>query len=149
MQEDINIINTYSVSIDASVLISAIGVKDVFTPSSRKFFSQLSNKQRVIISIVAAAETLVVLSRQKAASGDKTLDYLEQFQIVPLDLPHLKEIFSVFPNRKLKTSDFLIAATAVLHQTILVTWDKQLLSPANTICQTMTPSQYIEECTTK
>lgn len=146
MKEDTDINKIDSVSIDASVLISSIGIKDVFTPDSRKLFTQLTSKQRVVISIVAAAETMVVLSRQKATSGAKTLDYLKQFQIVPLDMSSLKE-FSKFFDRNLKTSDFLIATTAALHRAILVTWDKQLLSPANRICKTITPAQFISRST--
>lgn len=140
MQEDINLT---PISIDASVFISAIGVKDIFSPDSRSFFTCLSPRQPVILPILVVAETVVTLSRQKADSGNKAFTYLERFDIVHLDMPYLKKIISSSSGKKLKTSDFIIAATAKLYKATLITWDKQLLSSANTICKAITPKQFV------
>ena len=65
-------------------------------------------------------------------------------QIIPIDLEFIRVIYPLFKKTTLKTSDALLVAVAALHETTLISWDKQLLKEAMHVVPAMTPTEYLE-----
>ena len=130
--------------IDSSVFLSAFWSKDVFTEASETFFRRIPTDALVILPSLVIAEVLVNVAKQNPLGIKEALAYLSHFRVVDLTLPFLHAIIGGMINvQALKTSDFIIAATAKLHQATLITWDKRLLAADGLLCPIMKPSDYI------
>lgn len=61
-----------------------------------------------------------------------------------MDINFVEKIFDSMPKFSLKTPDAVIVSTAILYQSILISWDKKLLSEAKTQrIPGFTPTEYI------
>lgn len=130
------------ICIDSSVFISSLGDEDIYSDISRKFFKKLTS-ERIIIPTLVVAEVINILNKQKVGDLKKVYDSLLSFRLVSFDQLLLGYLLENLPKKsKLKSSDLVIAVTAGMEKAILVTWDKQLLSFASSICPVSTPRDY-------
>lgn len=130
--------------IDSSVFVSVLGKPDNFTISSRKLFNGLSKDIQVVVPSLVLAETVVNLGKQDVKIAHEAFNLLSRMGLVALDEVVVKELLSFIKKPLgLKTSDAIIAITAFRIKANLVTWDRQLLSKKNTICEAVSPADYI------
>lgn len=132
--------------IDSSVFISFLGKEDEYTPPSKKFFSFIApHAVRILLPTLVIAETLVILSQQGQKDIPRILKRLMDLEVIALDtllVTYMEDLLKAI-KISLKTSDFIIAATARKYDVPLITWDSRLLSNKNTICTAVSPSRYI------
>lgn len=138
--------NYNSLVIDSSVFISAWGKADKFTNISEMFLSVISNYPHVdiIMPTIVIAETITNLGKQGNININAINSHMLNFNLENLDSDFLKKYPDFTQRSLLKTSDLIIAATTNLHQATLITWDKQHLSPKQTLCQAISPAQFLE-----
>lgn len=133
--------------IDSSVYISHFGNADYFTEKSKGFFRRLASSNcNIIAPSLVVAETMVVLGKQKDNNLPEIYKFIMALQVEPLDRQFLDLVKNKIAeyNPALKTADFLIALTAKQHSAVLLTWDKRLLSQGKSICEVMTPEEFVE-----
>lgn len=131
--------------VDTSVFVSLFGTRDAFSENSAAFFSHVNKDTEIIIPSLVVAETLVSLAKQKLFFPD-VYDRLIQFTLVSLDAQFLEQFRKlVVGDVSMRSADFIIATTAKLNRATLISWDKRHLSKHNTICETLTPEQFISQ----
>lgn len=133
-----------NIVVDSSVFVSIFGKRDSFSVVSEKFLQQIKPEFIIILPTLVVAETIVTVGKYNAEIIRTTNEILSQFNLVSLDENFLKWILGV-TSFTLKTSDFIIALTAKVSKATLVTWDKQQLSSKNTLCQAITPADYLQK----
>lgn len=133
--------------VDSSVLVSHFG-RDKHTENSITFFEKLkTGTESILLPTLVVMEVLTTLKRLGHVDLSAVTTSLSLFDTIPLDAEFVAQ-YTKFIQEKtimLKTSDAIVAAAAKLHRTVLITWDKKLLSPANTFCRTITPTDYIKQ----
>lgn len=134
--------------IDSSVFVSSIGIDDINTPYSRELFKKISSAE-ILVPTLVIAETLHTLYKQGNTKIDSISKFLFSLKSVGMDQPLLQSIVQFLPKSALlKTSDWLIAATAKINNAALITWDKKLLKYAGIICEVFSPEQFIMKLST-
>lgn len=129
--------------IDSSVFLSALGTEDQFSLNSKKFFQVVPPETTITLPALVIAEIIVNLKKISPLPPE-FLKYFEGMKIINLDFEFLKKLAETKGPDILKTSDFIIALTAKLHQAVLITWDKKHLSSDSDICESITPSEFVE-----
>jgi|SRR3989344_1741267 len=129
--------------VDSSVFISALGIKDIYSRSSRKFFARIS-KHQIGLPALVVAEILVAMKKQKGKNLADIYENLTSFEIIILDREFLDRFTALIPDSlNLKTSDLIIAMATKLYKATLITWDKKLLSFAASICPVIKPGEFV------
>lgn len=130
--------------IDSSVYISLFVENDALHNQTTDI-APIIEKEMVVVPTIVIAEIITVLSRNKPNQVRTAVHHLLQEEVISLDQDFLSK-FSKYVTRSshLKTSDLLIAATAFVHKATLVTWDKQLLTYAGSICTVVSPSTLLK-----
>lgn len=134
--------------IDSSVFISHLGQNDTFTSISKRLFQiLLEQKHTIVIPTIVVAETLTILKKQKQSNLKAIYNTFNNFDLIDLDKKFLDKYVDLLITKgsDMKTSDFIIAATAKFTKSTLITWDQKIIKSAKRICLTLTPKQYIEK----
>lgn len=127
--------------VDSSVFISNLEAAEKNTAQSRKFFANLRTVELIIPALVVA-EVVVNLRKHGWSDLQQIKRIFSNFIVLGLDEKNVYELLTSWEKNTLKTSDFIIAATTKLNNSLLITWDEKLL--ANKICQTMSPTQFLK-----
>ena len=132
--------------IDSTVFVSALGKPDDFSANSKQFLATLLKHDSIqlIIPTVVIAETLNTLQKQDKPIKN-LLTYFSGFELVALDSEFINYFAKNLKKSPLKTSDAIIAVTAKLNNSLLISWDKQLISPKNVLCKTLTPKEFLTQ----
>lgn len=127
--------------IDFSVFISNLTETEEHTVQSRRFFAGLQLVELMIPALVIV-EVTVNLKKHGWSDVTQIKKIFSNFIVLGMDEKTVYELLALWEKNTLKSSDFIVAATAKIHDAILVTWDKKLLE--NTICQVMTPADFLK-----
>lgn len=137
------------VTLDSSVLIPLIKTTEIHYEKSKYFFDKITGSGgRFLIPIIVLFEVFHNLKRLQLIDGElnhrKFKDFfnLDCFQYFNLDL----NFFSMFKEfdffNKLKTSDAIITASALLTKTPLISWDKKIIESYD---DAYTPDQFLRK----
>lgn len=133
------------VIVDSSVFISALGIREIYSQNSRQFFQSLTDEQVILPSIVVE-EILVNLRKQGKKNLLVIYKYLQSFELIFLNKDFIRQTLPLLQKTShLKTTDFIIAASASSLKGKLVTWDEKLLLYGKAICEVMTPKDYLQQ----
>lgn len=133
------------VTIDSSVFLSSLLEGDRFHDESRLFFEQLKRQEVIIVEpITVLLEVGNILQKQGMRDIGKILDRMAQFQILELTLPMLADAHFVFQKCRLKTADAIVVWCASVSESILVSWDNQLVREAKKLAIAEKPTEYIK-----
>lgn len=121
-----------------------MGKRDINTIPSKKFFRAIQT-DTIFIPTIVVAETLHTLNKHGRRSIAGVITYFLSLHLVTLDQEFLQAFAHTLQKTIVKTSDVIILITAKLYNAPLITWDKQLLSTKNTICQTLSPKEYLAQ----
>lgn len=124
-------------TLDSSFLISALVGNEPKSQRSAEFLSEIMDMNcEIFIPMIVLFETFHFLRKRGNISGVKDYAHFEQiffnspFKYVSNSL----QFFSFFKRftflSTLKTSDAIIVSTALLKNSVLITWDKQILHMA-------------------
>lgn len=135
-------------TLDASVLIPLISKNDIHANPSKLFFKKVFGKNtKFIVPMISLFETFHVLKRNGFLHEDIEMREFEDFfnfdcfEFIDLDFCFF-DLFKVINFfRNLKTSDAIIAATAISLSSPLITWDKKMA--LNSI-NTYTPTEFLD-----
>lgn len=132
--------------IDSTVFVSALGKPDDFSVGSKQFLTKLLKHAslQLIVPTIVAAETINILQKQ-GKSVKNLFSYFCGFTLFSLDADFLNQFARNLKASSLKTSDAIIAVSAKLNHALLISWDRQLLSSKNTLCQTLSPKEYLAQ----
>lgn len=133
-----------TIVVDSSVFISSLGINDEYSTKSRKFFEKCKGYE-IYVSALVVAEVLTVLSKQGMKNAANLLRYFSSLNLVPLDYDFLKYFADHLPSpTTLKTSDLIVAVSAMINQSTLITWDKKLLSLNKKFLSVITPTECLK-----
>lgn len=131
-----------TIVIDSSVFISSLGINDKYSSYSKKFFEKCVDYE-IFVPTLVVVEVLTVLSKQGMKNTVRLLKYFSSLNLVPLDYDFLKYFAEhLISPTTLKTSDLIVAATALQSNAVLITWDKKLLSLNKKFLTVITPAEY-------
>lgn len=125
------------VTLDSSFLISFLSEDESRFRVSKKFMDYANHKKMIfLIPMIVLIEVFHTLKRTGKFEDDNELSKFESFfnsdsfKYFDLNMSFFN-MFKEFPFfNKLKTSDAIIAASALINKSILVSWDKHLLQNA-------------------
>lgn len=125
--------------VDSSLYVSSLDEMDSNYSLSSAVVSLV--QQHVIITpTLVVAEVINVIAKIHPSIVKTVYRNLLQNEIVNLDDSFLKSYVRRFPLPiAIKTSDLIIAITAATTKSTLLTWDKQLLTFAGSICSVVNP----------
>jgi predicted nucleic acid-binding protein len=136
--------------IDSSVYLSSLIKEEKHHLSSVNFFAALKNKGgfEIIIPQIILYEVLnkvVQLSPGvNLSSIYKSFTKGKEMNLFYFDSEFNEFYFDNLNNFILKTSDLLIALTALYHQCPLISWDQKLLKKSAKQLDVYTPQQYLK-----
>ena len=138
--------------IDSSVYVSAIQPADVFHRSSQKLLALFAtHRLEILLPALVVAEVTNVIHRAEGSSAADLRQYIKGMvehpatTLLPLDEVFFNKVMLPIPKvLKLKSSDFVIAMSAVSTKSILISWDKAMLKSAAKHIRCMTPDQFFE-----
>lgn len=141
------------VVVDASVFISSVLKEELNSKTSQKFFRSLVNENTVIVvTLLTLFEVLHGFYRTTRDS--EATEFLNQYfislnvtshlKILNLDAAFLAHFLSNHENFDIKTSDAVVALTALRENCPLISWDKQMLKAASKKVETFTPAEWLE-----
>ena len=137
-----------SITLDSSFLISLF-MKEADSKMSKKLMNYaLKEKIIFLIPIIVLLEVFHTLARleifKNSYEHDKFQNFLNSDSFKYFDLN--MRFFNLFRElpffNKLKTSDAIIAASAFLNKTLLITWDKKIVS---NVASAFTPKEFLEK----
>jgi predicted nucleic acid-binding protein len=124
--------------LDSSFLASVLAGDELKSRESAEFLSKIINAGfEIFIPMIVLFETFHFIRRKSKLS--RVIDY-SHFQNIffrsPFKyVPHSLKFFKFFKRftflSELKTSDAIIVSTALLKNSMLITWDKKILAAAN------------------
>lgn len=137
------------VTLDSSFLISFFSEDEFSFQVSKKFMDYAShNKMIFLIPMIVLIEVFHTLKRTGKFEDDNELSKFESFfnsdsfKYFDLDMSFFN-MFKEFPFfNKLKASDAIIAASALINKSILISWDKRLLENS---WQGYTPKEFLKK----
>ncbi len=133
------------ITIDSSVFLSALIDGDRFHDESRVFFDNIKDQNSVIVEpITVLLEVVNILIKNGVRDAGLVLERLLEFQILDLDASMFSDSQFVFQKCRLKTADALVVWCASVSESILVSWDRQLLREAKKLAIAENPSEYIK-----
>lgn len=132
-------------TIDSSVFISALNIKDKFHRQSRKFFAALEEMEvEIIIPATVILEVFnILLKAGKKKAAEEAVSTLLDFTVVEIDSDFLIDALPNFEKFALKTADATIAVTSLYYQTILVSWDRRPIKEVKKVHQALSPAEFL------
>jgi len=131
--------------IDSSIYISALNSDDVLQPTSQTALS-IIQKSRIIVPALIISEIITVLNKTNPKATKPAVHSLLNNVVVALDVKFIHQFLRrIPPVNHLKTSDLVIAITALIYKATLITWDKQLINNTKSLCVAITPTQIKEQ----
>lgn len=131
--------------IDSSVYISALNSDDVLQPTSQTALS-IIQKSRIIVPTLIISEIITVLNKTNPKATKSAVRSLLNHEVITLDIKFIHQFSRrIRSNNHLKTSDLIIAITALIYKATLITWDKQLINNTKSWCVAVTPTQIKEQ----
>lgn len=134
-------------TIDSSVYLASLLANDLFYQRSQTFLDEVQKRRMdVILPILIPLEVTNNLHRY-GLSAKKSKRVFESFfnttgtRILSLDWALAQAYLEEMNRFKLKTADWLIAATCLYLKTQLVSWDKKLLQKTKKLLKGKTPEQ--------
>lgn len=139
------------VTLDSSFLVSFFLANENHHLKSKGFMEYALKKGIIfLLPIVVLFEVFHTLQRIGFLKDDyeseqfKTFFNLPSFQYFDLDM-HFFNLFKELPLfNSLKTNDAIIAASSFLNQSLLITWDNQLLKNAG---NAFDPEEFMQKFT--
>lgn len=135
--------------IDSSVFLSSFIENDEHHLESKNFFDFLIQTGiSIILPSLIVCEVLNILHRNGFQQLEKQiLDFFQDekvFIFLPLDINFVVNRYrNEYKNFSLKTSDSIIAAICLSHETALITLDKKLHREVNKHFVAMTPKEFL------
>lgn len=137
------------VTLDSSFLVSFFSEDEFGFESSRKFMDIVNEKRIVfLVPMIVLMEAFHTLRRIGKLENDYELNKFQSFlssndmKYFDLDM-NFFNMFKELPFfNKLKTSDAIIAASAFINKSILISWDKRLLENS---WQGYTPDEFLKK----
>lgn len=133
-------------TVDASIWVAAFDPLDPFhDPSLRFLTTATSQGLRVLGPALMPVEVACAIARRAGREelDPAILDRLRAYPrlvLQPMDELLLAEAARLGPARRLRAADAVYAATAAVHKTPLVSWDRELLERAGAL----TPTGWME-----
>ncbi|MFH1564564.1 MAG: PIN domain-containing protein [bacterium] len=136
--------------IDSSVYLSSLIKEEKYHLNSVNFFTALEKKGnfKIVVPQIVLYEVLNKIAQ--LSSGVNLLSIYQSFmESKEMNLFYFDSKFNQFYLDSLnkfilKTSDLLIAITALYHQCPLISWDQKLLKQADKKFDVYTPKQYLQ-----
>lgn len=137
------------VTLDSSFLISLLSKDEFGSESSAKFMDYADEKNIIfLVPMIVLLEAFHTLKRtgyfEREDGNEKFQAFLnlDSFKYFDIDM-NFFNMFKEFPFfNKLKTSDAIIAASAFINKSILISWDKRLLENS---WQGYTPAEFLKK----
>lgn len=140
---------TNKFTIDSSVLISMLIEIQTNSADSKKFMEFVTAKNGIcIVPMIIFFESFHVLKKLGFFDVKNAHETFVQFcnyryfKFFDLNLKFFNYFKQIDCFNNLKTSDAIIASAAFLTESILITWDKQLVK---NISNSYTPKEFLEE----
>ncbi len=145
----------FELTIDSSVYLSAIEQNDNFFEESANFFRTILQEDYQITSpILIVCEIIHTLKR-----NTKNPQILEsrlrlikksftksESRVIAMEKNFLRDFEKLSPLfSKLKTSDAIVALTALIYNTTLISWDKKLNEVSRKHISVYTPSEFLRK----
>jgi len=134
-------------TLDSSVIVAFLNKRDTLFNDTERFIQGVPiGKYDVVIPTIVVCEVANVLSRNAtpmAVSG--VMSYLEAFHWVSLDREETLSLTSHFSKYKLKTSDAIVAGTALRYRATLISWDEKLLRESRKHFTSFTPTEFLKK----
>lgn len=124
-----------SLTVDSSVYLSALNEKDPYFSVTQNFFTLSYEREwQIVLPIQVIFEVTNILHRKKFSSKTRQKSFFTRFFEDPyITVIEQDSLFADFFLKyhikyQLKTSDAIIAITAKVAESQLITWDQQLIS---------------------
>lgn len=133
-------------TVDASIWVAAFDPLDRFHDPSLRFLTTATGQGlRVLGPALMPVEVACAIARRAGREDldPAILDRLRAYprlMLQPMDEQLLAEASRLGPAKRLRAADAVYAATAALHKTPLVSWDRELLDRAGAL----TPTGWME-----
>lgn len=134
-------------TIDSSVYLSAFLKNDPLWEASQNFLEEVDKRKTdVLLPILVPLEVTNTLHRH-GLSPQNGKDVFESFfktkgtRILSLDWALAQTFLEDLRHFRLKTADWIIAATCFYLKTQLVSWDKELLQKTKKLLKGKSPDQ--------
>lgn len=139
------------VTLDSSFLVSFFSKDEFGFEVSKKLMDYADQKKIIfLVPMIVLLEVFHTLKRTGELENDYQHNQFESFlnsdsiKYFDLDMSFFN-MFKEFPFfNKLKTSDAIIATSAFINKSILISWDKRLLENS---WQGYTPDQFLKKFT--
>lgn len=145
----------FECTIDSSVYLSAIEQNDDFFAESTNFFRTILQEDYQITSpILILCEIIHTLKRntKNAQILNQRLRLIKksftrsESTVIAMEKNFLKDFEKLSPFfAKLKTSDAIVALTALIYNTTLISWDKKLNEVAKKYIPAYSPSEFLRK----
>ena len=138
--------------VDSSVYVSSFFEGEKFSDESQHFFKCIfREKYRLVLPISAFFEILHACFRRSGSLDieHSVLGHLIQLsqeqllRVIPLEATFSAHYFASHTHYDLKTADSIVAVTAEMERTPLVSWDTQLNRVAGERIQAHTPTEFL------
>jgi predicted nucleic acid-binding protein len=134
--------------VDSSVLIPIFNNEEIHFRDSKRFFDHaLKERQSLLIPLIVLFEVFHVLKKLNffdiQNSHEMFMEFFnyECFEYIDLNMPFFNLFKQVDFFDRLKTSDAIVCSCALATSSILISWDKKLVSSSHS---GYTPSDYLK-----
>jgi predicted nucleic acid-binding protein len=140
-----------SLTIDASVFVSAIRHTETGSDESNTFLDALRGSPRAVFCpILVITETVAAIGRVTAGAdlaqqAADVVDTLPGIRLVSVDAALARSAARIAAEHRLRGADSIYLAVAVLFGSTLLTWDKEMLERGSAIANTLTPTGWLRE----
>ena len=136
------------VIIDTNIFLNVVREEKQFTEASEQLLRKVQSKEITgLASCIALIETKWALFEKKEyAKADKAVSLIEDIvEVVPVDKEVAKEAFDLKINRRVELLDSIHAATAIIHNAVLVTRDEDLRRKVDDIVTVKKPEDILKK----
>lgn len=137
------------VTLDSSFLVSVFANQEFGFQISKNFMNYaLKNQVELLVPMTVLLESFHTLQRKGVLGRDENNDKFQifmnhrLFQYFDLNMSFFNMFRELPFFNKLKTSDAIIAASAFINKSILISWDKRLLENS---WQGYTPEEFLKK----
>lgn len=134
--------------LDSSIFISFFNDEDILHNETTKLIKTLLEEKElvIIIPVLIFLEVANTITKKTGKFNERQLFKIFGFyETIDLDLEFASSLIPMFKELNLKTSDAIIAATAKLTASWLITWDQKLQKAAQKIVTTQTPIEFLHK----
>ena len=143
-----------SLTIDASIFVSALRPVEANSATSQRFLTIVSSDESVDIAcpMLVLIETAASLSRTTSddSLGLAALDFVHatpRLTLLELNRARTESAARIAVSQRLRGADSVYVQTADETGSTLITWDAEMLARAPAVVGTMTPDQYMADLT--